>query len=630
MSLISFSNVTKYYGTDLILDHVYFNINKGERVALVGSNGNGKTTIFKLILGEEELTPLREEKGASITILPGVKIGYLNQNAISDINNTIEEEMMLGLSKITAKVHYFNEFSKKLEYDRSENTIIKYNELLDELNELDAFNLDHKIDEYLSKFGFDPAIKTERVKMLSGGERMKIAFAKILLGEYDILLLDEPTNHLDISTIEWVEKFLQSYKGTILFISHDRYFLEEVATKVLDLENHQITTFNVPYNLYLEQKDLLYKQQLAQFEAEEEEMTRLKKFIEFYMPKPRFVGRAKDRVHKLEKLQATHIDAPSKENKDIKFKIGGGNLKSKGLLEINDLVVGYDDKGLLPPVNLTIYGKDRIAILGDNGIGKTTFIKTLLGQLEPIRGNLKELRPIKIGYIKQSDYIFPSNYDCLTYLDSKHPKMSERELRTALGRFLFRQEDVYKSCAKLSNGEKMRLVLCDLTLSSYDLLILDEPTNHLDMVTKECLLSALSSYEGAILFISHDRYFVNSLAQNIIYFAKDEILYVDGNYEDLKAYFEKKSEVLESFSLKDAKNDAKITPIKENTISGDRPKLSNNQILKIKARMEVIESRLSELENLLNSIEDYQKLNAIQEEKELLECEYFDLLSKIE
>ena len=630
MSLISFSNVTKYYGTDLILDHVYFNINKGERVALVGSNGNGKTTLFKLILGEEELTPLREEKSASITILPGVKIGYLNQNAISDINNTIEEEMMLGLSKITAKVHYFSEFSKKLEYDRSENTIIKYNELLDELNELDAFNLDHKIDEYLSKFGFDPAIKTERVKMLSGGERMKIAFAKILLGEYDILLLDEPTNHLDISTIEWVEKFLQSYKGTILFISHDRYFLEEVATKVLDLENHQITTFNVPYNLYLEQKDLLYKQQLAQFEAEEEEMARLKKFIEFYMPKPRFVGRAKDRVHKLEKLQATHIDAPTKENKDIKFKIGGGNLKSKGLLEINDLVVGYDDKGLLPPVNLTIYGKDRIAILGDNGIGKTTFIKTLLGQLEPIRGNLRELRPIKIGYIKQSDYIFPSNYDCLTYLDSKHPKMSERELRTALGRFLFRQEDVYKSCAKLSNGEKMRLVLCDLTLSSYDLLILDEPTNHLDMVTKECLLSALSSYEGAILFISHDRYFVNSLAQNIIYFDKDEILHVDGNYEDLKVYFDKKSEVLEGFYLKEGKNDAKISLIKENTISGNRPKLSNNQILKIKARMEVIELRLSELENLLNSIEDYQKLNAIQEEKDLLECEYFDLLSKIE
>lgn len=629
MSLISFSNVTKYYGTDLILDHISFNVNKGEKVALVGSNGNGKTTIFKLILKEEEPTLVaKEDKPGTISILNGSKIGYLNQDAISDINNTVEEEMMLSMRKIIAEVEYFNEFSKRLEYDKTEATLVKYNELLDRLNELDAFNLDHKVDEYLTKFGFDPSIKKTRVKNLSGGERMKIAFAKILLGDYDILLLDEPTNHLDISSIEWIEKFLSSYKGTILFISHDRYFLETVATKILDLENHKINTYNVNYNDYLNLKELNYQQQLAQFEHEEEEMARLKRFIEFYMPKPRFVGRAKDRVHKLEKLQENHIDAPKKENRNINFNIGGSNLKNKGLLEINSLLVGYNGKPLLPEISFSIYGKDRIAILGDNGIGKTTFIKTILGEIAPIGGTIRQLRPLKIGYIKQSDYIFDSNLDCLTFLSNNHKKMTERELRTALGRFLFKKEDVYKNCDKLSNGEKMRLVLCDLTLNEYDLLILDEPTNHLDMVTKECLLKALESYEGAILFISHDRYFVNSLARYIVYLSKDEVITLEGNYEDLKEYLDKNSEVLEGYSLETQKNN-KSNVHNDLSNSIEKPKLSKNKLAEINNRIGEIENRLEELEKILSTEVDYLKINDYQNEKEKLEGEYFDLLEKM-
>ena len=628
MSLISFSNVTKYYSTELILDHISFEINKGERVALIGSNGNGKTTIFKLILKEEEPTLVaKEDKVGDISVLNGTKIGYLNQNAITNINNTVKEELMLSFSKILAKLDYFNEFTKKLEYDRREETLLKYNELLDELNEINAFNLDYKIDEYLSRFNFPLALKDKRISSLSGGERMKIAFIKILLGNYDVLLLDEPTNHLDISTIEWLENFLKNYNGTLFFISHDRYFLEALSTKIIDLENHKTTVYNVGYDTYLEQKELMYQQHLAQFQKEEEEMARLRKFIEFYMPKPRFVGRAKDRVHKFARLQENHVNAPVKENKEIKFRIDGGNLKNKGLLEINNLEVGYNGKSLLPPINLTIYGKDRIAIVGDNGIGKTTFIKTILNNIESISGSYRHLRELKIGYIKQNDYFFDSSLDCLGYLGTKHPKLTERELRTALGRFLFRKEDVFKNCALLSNGEKMRLVLCDLTLNEYDLLILDEPTNHLDMVTKECLLESLKGYNGAIIFISHDRYFINSLADYVLYLSKDLVLLNEGSYDDLK----EKLSSIESKNNEDLQGFQEKTVIKEPTKKVQKSGLSNNKIKAIEERISLIENEIATLEQVINdSNSTYIEINEAQEKKDKLEEEYLVLLEQLE
>ena len=291
-------------------------------------------------------------------------------------------------------------------------------------------------------------------------------------------------------------------------------------------------------------------------------MERLKKFIEFYMPKPRFVGRAKDRVHKLEKLESTHIDKPTKENKNIKFNIEGSNLKNKGLIELKDLSAGYDGKALFNPFSFTLYGKDRLAVIGDNGIGKTTLIKTIIKQIPPICGEIKYLRTLKIGYIKQNDYEFVSKDTCLDYLKKKYPLKLEKELRTALGRFLFKKEDVFKNCTLLSNGERMRLVLCDLSLSDYDVLILDEPTNHLDLVTKECLLNALRDYQGAIIFISHDRYFINSLANYVLYISHTETIINEGNYDDFKLRFDKP--VLKEEKKKEVKEEKLVfDPIKK-------------------------------------------------------------------
>ena len=628
MALISFSNVTKYYSLNLILDHVTFQINKGEKVALVGSNGAGKTTLFKLILKEEEPTLVaKEDKVGDISILTGTKIGYLNQDAISDVNNTVLEELEIPFLPLKEKLNKFNELTLKLNENTSLEELNHYNELLDELTRDGAFTIKNKISEYLSRFKLPESMLNEKIKSLSGGERMKIAFIKLLLVDYDLLLLDEPTNHLDISTIEWLENYLKDYRGTILFISHDRYFLNTLANKILDLENHKIDTYNMSYDNYLKEKEIKYQNLLAQYEKEEEEMERLKKFIEFYMPKPRFVGRAKDRVHKLERLEANHIDKPTKENRNIKIKLEGSNLKNKGLISFDNVSAGYD-VALFPPFSFTLYGKDHLAIIGDNGIGKTTLVKSIMHEIPLICGEIKYLRDLKIGYIKQNDYEFVSKDTCLDYLKKKYPAKTERELRTALGRFLFKKEDVFKNCTLLSNGERMRLVLCDLSLSEYDVLILDEPTNHLDLVTKECLLSALKEYKGAIIFISHDRYFINSLADFVLYLSREKSVINEGSYDDLKAIIDGENNN-DSLNSESSKTETKKELVYDKLEK--KEKLSNNKIQELKNRAHEIEEELLFIDDELSKdFEDYKVIDELTDRKSELESEYFKIIESLE
>ncbi len=617
MSLISFSNVSKLYGSEVILDHISFAINEKEKVALIGNNGAGKTTIFKLIL--KEITPTllpKEDKPGEISILSNLKIGYLNQNAISDINNLVKDELLLPF-KHTLELE--NKI-KNIESNKLINNdgINKYNELLEEYEKNRGYTYQNEIKEMVTKFGFPLEILTRPISSLSGGERMKIAFIKILLFNYDLLLLDEPTNHLDISTIEWLENFLKSYKETIFFISHDIYFIENLATKIIELENHKITTYNTNYNNYLKLKKEHYEYLLKESKKEEKEIARLKRFIEFYMPKPRFVGRAKDRVKKLEKIEKNRVEVPLNNKKDIKCKREGSNLASKGLLEFKDVIVGYDFP-LIKPFSFTLYGKDHLAIIGDNGIGKTTLIKSINKEISLLSGSIKELRKIKYGYIKQNDYSFgDTSLNALEYLKREYPIKLEKELRNILGKFYFQGDEVFKNIQMMSNGEKMRLILAKLSLSDYDILLLDEPTNHLDLATKNSLIDALKNYEGAIIFISHDRYFINQLATSILYLSKTNSIYLEGNYDDLKETLNKTPAAL----INEKELIKNLEKPKEN-----KPILSNNKVLEIKKEISDIENKINEIDEALGSnFTNYTEYDSLNEEKENLETRYLELL----
>lgn len=617
MSLVSFKDVSKFYGSELILDHVSFDVFKGDHIALIGDNGAGKSTILKLILKEIEPTLIpKEGKAGEINILNNLKIGYLDQNAIKNVNQKVRDELEDAFKEDILLEEEFKKVSEEFASNSNDESLSnKYNILLKKMEDSRFYTYKNDIETMISKFSFPLSILDKNITELSGGEKMKIAFIKILLSKNDLLLLDEPTNHLDISTIEWLEKYLKEYTGTILFISHDKYFIESLANKIYELEAHKLTIYNNTYSRYLTEKEARYNYLLKERKKEDKELAHMKKFIEYYRYKPRFVGRVKDRMKKVEKLENKLTEVPTKEDHEINFKLEGGNLKNKELLEVTDLVVGYNSP-LLYPISFHLYGKDRLALVGDNGIGKTTFIKTLIGEIPSLEGKIKEKRPIKYGYIKQNDYSFDKSMTLIEFLRNRYPEKLDKELRTALGTFLFEKEDVFKNVLTLSNGEKMRVFLCSLMLSSYDVLLLDEPTNHLDMVTKECLIKALKAYQGAIIFISHDRYFINELADFTLYLSKEKNIFLEGNYDDLKLILEKD---IKEKTIEEIEEDLRKTFKKE--------KLSNNKIQEYKARLQEIEEDLETIDSLLEGdFEDYKKIEELQDNKENLEREYYEIL----
>jgi ATPase components of ABC transporters with duplicated ATPase domains len=630
MSLITFNNVTKYYSTNLILDHISFAVNLGEKVALIGNNGCGKTTLFKMILGQESATLVpKEDKVGDILITNGTTIGYLDQNCITNINNTVYEELLLVFEKQIKMEKKIEDLSKKISLNPNDSLLLdEYNNLLLEFEKERGYTYKNEIKEYLSRFNFDDSYYNRVISSLSGGERMKVAFIKLLLFKYDVLLLDEPTNHIDVSTIEWLENFLKTYPGTIFFISHDRYFLENLATKIIEIENHKLTTYNMTYDNYLLAKQKNYETLLKQSAKEEEQIEKYKRFIEFYMPKPRFASRAHDREKKLAKLEANRVEVPKAENRKIKFKIEGSNLASKQLIKFFNCVIGYD-KPLTPAFDFILYGQDRLAIVGDNGIGKTTLVKSIVGDIPLYSGSIKHLRDLRIGYIKQNDYVFSKNTDAIGYLREKYPTKLDSELRSNLGRFLFKGEDIFKSTGLMSNGEKMRLTLCAFAMSDYDVLVLDEPTNHLDMVTKECLLEALKEYRGCIIFVSHDRYFINELATHILYLTRNDAIFTEGNYDDLKLLLEARENQKEAPKV-DYKELEKNLVI-EKPIEVKKEKLSNNAIQKLKDEADDIELSLDAIDDKFNDPNTkYSEFASLNEEKSRLETRYYEILGILE
>lgn len=629
MSILSFLNISKYYGSDLILDHISFDINKGDKIALIGSNGEGKTTILKLILKEEDVSNnYNENKTSEISYLKNIKIGYLNQNLITSLDNTVMQECLLCYKEVFEIEEKMQTVLNQMQENKNNDELLeKYNNLIEYYKEIGGYSYLSDIKNYLARFNFDNSYYDKKVSTLSGGERTKLAFAKLLMFKYDLLLLDEPTNYIDISTIEWLEKFLKSYKGTILFVSHDTYFIENVANKIFELSNHKLEVFNCDYKNYLKLKKERYKYLEKEKEKQDEEITKLRRFIEFYMPKPRFTSRAKDKEKKLNKILENKIEIEKERHKNINLNLQSSNLKNKELLCVKNVVVGYDTP-LLKEISFDIYSNDKIAIMGDNGIGKSTLIKTIYGMLKPLQGEILSKRKLNIGYFNQFDLEKEdSKQTILEYLRNNNLNLSDKELRSALGKFYFKGDDINKNLFSTSNGERKRLLLCNLSLKSYDLLLLDEPANHLDLDTKKSLIDSLNKYNGAILFISHDRFFVNQLASKLIYLTKNKNYIIEGNYDDLLIDLEKENS--ENNIAKENKEqlfEKSIAKPQQNN------KLSKNMIVKLQSEVKQIELRLSEINEILTnaSYTSYEEVDELVNEKEKLETKYLDLLSKLE
>jgi ATP-binding cassette subfamily F protein 3 len=525
-TILSVQNLVFRYPTQDIFNDVSFNIFEGDRVAFVGSNGTGKTTLIKLILGKEEPT-----KG-NIALARNINIGYLSQEVISSETNTLYEEAKLVFKDLMKLGEDLSRLEAKLAQEPSNNALIEeYGKKQNYFTLHNGYDYEYMIDMILSKFGFSKEDYSRPINSFSGGEKTKMSFAKLLLRKPELLVLDEPTNHLDLSTIEWLESYLKTYEGTLIFVSHDRYFINALATKIYEIDNEKLDYYKGNYDFYIKEKQIRYENQLQAYNNQQKEIEKMKRFIEFYMPKPRFVNRAKDRVHKLEHMKM--IDKPDGPEREIKIMFKGDALEGKKIIGAEHLVIGYD-KPLVNDVNFLVLGKDRLAIMGDNGTGKTTLLKYIMGSEKPLEGEIIRYRGLNIGYIDQHHFDIHGDKTITNLLLDEFPLMGEKGVYNHLGKFNFHDDDFFKTLDMLSGGEKMRLVLARIILKEYDLLLLDEPTNHLDLLTKQALIRALDNYEGTIIFVSHDRHFVDEIANKILYFTNKKSYFHDGSYKEFK------------------------------------------------------------------------------------------------
>lgn len=636
MYLLSATGILKEFQGEPLTSPLTFNIDENEKIALIGSNGCGKSTLIKMLIGE-----LEPDKG-HVTLSKNCTIGYLSQSVISDLSHTLYEEAEEVFKPLMEEEKFLEDLCEKIAEDPSNTELLDtYSHREPLFREKDGYNFRYKIRLILNYFKFKEEDYNRPITSFSGGERMKIAFAKLLLLNPSLLILDEPTNHLDISTIEWLEEYLKSYKGAILFVSHDRYFINSLATRVLEIEKGKLESYSGNYDKYAAEKKVRYESQLKLYLKEEKQKQKLEWFIKFYMPKPRFVSRAHDREKKLARLEKTRVEKPTEVKNKVHIDFQGKLRIGKRVFETKELAVGYD-KPLISDIEFSFFGGDKLAIMGDNGSGKTTFIKTLLGNIKPYSGKICFYDNFNIGYLPQDGLLIRSNKTVLDYFRDLFPLLTLQEVYNTLGAFDFSREDDEKIVDNLSGGEKMRLVLSTLVEQKYDILVLDEPTNHLDMMTKEELIEAIGKYKGSIIIISHDRSFVDNLCNCLLYFENNKAYYYQGDYSHFKVVMlddilqekldiekarleeERKQDTLYHLELEKArvkfKDDKPLKP---------RPKLAKN---KIEEKMARLERLIGEDEVKLDDPEyywDQSKLNALQEELDNYNKEYEELMEML-
>ena len=595
MILLQANQIARFFGAEILFQNLHLEVAEKARIGLVGRNGAGKSTLLKIIAGIEAPDEGQIVKNKQATL------GYLAQDTGLDSDKTVWEEMLTAFEPVRKMERRMREvelaISQSAESDTNYSRLLKeYDQLQHDFNEQNGYGYENEIRSVLHGFKFDEPFYEQQIATLSGGQKTRLALARMLLVKPDILILDEPTNHLDIETLAWLEDYLQGYAGALLIVSHDRYFLDRVVTEVYELSRHKLTHYAGNYSRYLDLKAGQLASDWKAYEKQQAEIEKLEDFVARNLVRASTTKRAQSRRKTLEKMD--RLDRPDGKEKSAHFMFEIDKVSGNVVLQVEDAAIGYE-KVLAEPVDLDVRRTDAIALVGPNGIGKSTLLKSLIGQLPFLKGTAHFGTNVSIGYYDQTQADLHSNKTILAELWDEHPTTPEKEIRTMLGGFLFSKEDVEKTIPLLSGGEKARVALAKLAMNRENFLILDEPTNHLDIDNKEVLENALIDYEGTLLFVSHDRYFINRIANKVIELSPTGSRLYLGDYD---YYLEKKKEEEEIAALKaeqaaGAKTEAE--PKKRTYQDREQQKAVRSLTRKITA----IEENLSTLDETIDQLE---------------------------
>ena len=609
--IVQISNGTVYFGANDVFEKIDFTVNENERIALVGRNGSGKTTLLKVLTGECELSSGQLIKANKTSI------SYLKQNALALSEDTIGEVFDQVFAKLKDLEKQMEELSDAMKEDPDEKLINKYSALQEEYKYLGGYTYQSEMLSVLAGFGFKESDLERKVSSFSGGEKTKIAFASLLLAKPDLLLLDEPTNHLDLSTIEWLENYLAKYKKAMVIVSHDRMFLDKTVNVVYELEYGSIRRYAGNYSSFVEQKKNDLIRQESAYRRQQKDIKRLEELIEKFRYKKNKAAFAQSKIKYLERME--RIEDPKKaDTKAFKAKFVCGVRGGKNVLSLDHFEVGYDKP--LANVSLEIKRGDRICVMGDNGTGKSTLLKSIIGETKPLGGYMMLGHQIQIGYFDQNLANFHNGNTVLEELWNEHPDLDMFKIRSVLGAFLFTADEVFKEVDVLSGGEKVRLSLAKLMMKKANFLILDEPTNHLDIISKEALENALNEYDGTILFVSHDRYFIRKIATSCLVIDTDKVTYYPDGYKD---YIDAKAKEAPE-KVKEEKNEVPLKELKqkpkynikrlENEISLMEDILEDKRALRYEPEYYQDMKKMAELDDEIDEI--HNKIHALEEKWE--------------
>lgn len=619
MILLQVQQVARYFGADTLFENVSLDVSDNSRIALVGRNGVGKSTLLKMIIGNES------PDAGQITKKKGLTIGYLAQNTGLESDKTIYAEMLSVFERLQIMEKNLHEMEAKIADPGADHSSSAYSQLLNQYDQLlhdfeeqNGYGYEAEVRSVLHGFHFEQEDYDRKISSLSGGQKTRLALAKLLLEQRDLLILDEPTNHLDIDTLTWLEGYVQNYNGALLIVSHDRYFLDRIVNEVYEISHHHSSYYKGNYSAYIDQKAERLRQDWKNYEKQQAEISKLEDFVNKNLVRASTTKRAQSRRKQLEKME--RLERPEGDEKGPHFKFTADSQSGNIVLTVKDAAIGYDGRIISSPINIDLRKNQVMAIVGPNGIGKSTLLKSVLGQIPFVKGSSEFGTNVKVGYYDQEQHNLHDKKTVLNELWDDHPTTPEKDIRSILGSFLFIGDDVSKVVHNLSGGEKARLLLTKLAMKHDNFLILDEPTNHLDIDSKEVLENAVMDFNGTVLFVSHDRYFINKVATCVLEIAPQGSTLYLGDYD---YYLEKKAEQEEIAAAKStAETPIENSPKEVSTgkVNYQQGKERQKQERRLKRSVEEFEqlvekldAQKNDLENQMSSPENYNDLEKMGE-----------------